>query len=96
MPTNSKEYNSRVYKKYWWSKEWIQKRVKQNAARRLMERLWKVSKWDWKEVNHIRWTKAWNWKSNLEVISRLKNRVLWQKKAMAARKKNWTTTYNKS
>ena len=88
MPTNSKEYNKKVYKKYWGSKEWIAKRVKQNAARRLMARLWRVKKWDWKEVDHINWTEAWNWKSNLRVISRLKNRVLWQKKAMLARKNN--------
>ena len=89
MPTNSKEYNKKVYKKYWGSKEWIAKRVKQNAARRLMVRLWRVKKWDkTMEVNHIKWTEKWNGMRNLEVISRLKNRVLWQKKAMLARKNN--------
>lgn len=90
MSTNSKEYNDKVYKKYWGSKKWIKKRVTQNAARKIMERLWKVKKWDWKEVNHIKWTEKWNWWKNLEVISRLKNRIDWQKKAQLAKKKNWT------
>ena len=98
MPSNSKSYVRKHYgKKYWGTKEAINKVKARVQARRIMEKEWKVSKGDSsKEVDHINWTKAWNWKSNLRVISRLKNRVLWQKKAMAARKKNWTTTYNKS
>lgn len=97
MGTNSKEYVRKHYwKKYWWTKEAIDKVKARVQARRIMTKEWKVSKGDGKEVDHVNWTKAWNWKSNLRVISRLKNRVLWQKKAMLARKKNWTTTYNKT
>lgn len=97
MPTNSKSYIRKHYgKKYWGTKEAIDKVKARVQARRIMEKEWKVSKGDWLEVDHRNWTKAWNWKSNLRVISRLKNRIDWQKKAMKARKKNWTTTYNKS
>lgn len=97
MPTNSKEYVRRNYgKKYWGTKEAIDKVKARVQARRIMEKEWKVSKGDWLEVDHRNWIKAWNWKYNLRVISRLKNRIDWQKKAMKARKKNWTNTYNKT
>jgi len=72
--------------------EKIKERAKRNAARRLMIKKWLVSKWDWKEVDHINWVARWNWNGNLRVLSQLKNRVLWQKKAM----KNRTHTYNLS
>lgn len=86
MPTNSKDYMKKNYKKYWGTSKAIKKRVRQNEARRIMEKKWKVSKWDWKEVDHIKWTEKGNWNSNLRVISRLKNRILWQKKAQKAKK----------
>ena len=96
MPSNSPYYVKKHYgKKYWGTKEAIDKVKARVQARRIKEKDWSVKKFDWKEVDHIKWTKAWNWKSNLRVISRLKNRIDGQKKAMAARKKNWTTTYNK-
>jgi len=97
MPSNSKAYVRKHYgKKYWWTKEAVNKVKARVQARRIMEKEWKVSKGDWKEVDHIRGVEAWNWKSNLRVISKLKNRIAWQKKSMLARKKNWTTKYNKS
>lgn len=85
MTTNSKEYNKRVYEKYWGNKKAIRDRVARNKARSIMIKKWKVSKWDWKEVDHINWIKWWNWNWNIRVISQLKNRVLWQKKAMKDR-----------
>ena len=93
MPSNSPEYVKKNYwKKYWGTKEAINKVKARVQARRIMEKKWLVKKWDWKEVDHINWTKKWNWKSNLRVISQKLNRVLWQKKAMRWR----THTYNKS
>lgn len=46
-----------------------------------MVKKWLVKKWDWKEVDHIKSTSAGNWPANLRVISRLRNRVLGQKKS---------------
>lgn len=88
MSTNSKAYNKKNYYKYWWNPEAIKARVKRTLARRKMEKKWLVKKWDWKEVDHINWTKAWNWDWNLRVISRLRNRTLWQKKATKSQLKN--------
>lgn len=81
MVTNSKSYNAKNYKKFWWNKEAISDRSERNKARRKMEKSWKVSKWDWKEVDHKKWVKAWNGKKNLRVISQKKNRQLWAEKA---------------
>lgn len=92
MPTNKIEYVRKNYKKFWWNRKTLDKVKARVQARRIMVKAWKVKPWDWLEVDHRNWTEAWNWKSNLRVISRLKNRVLWQKKAM----KNRTHTYNKS
>jgi len=93
VPTNSKDYVRKNYgKRYWWTKEAIDKVKARVQARRIMTKKWLVSKGDWKEVDHKNWTKAWNWDSNLRVISRLRNRVLGQKKAMVWR----THKYNKS
>jgi len=86
MPTNSKEYMKKNYKKFWGTSEAIKKRIIQNEARRIMIKKWKVSKWDWKEVDHIHWTEKWNWTKNIRVISMLKNRRLWQKKSTACKK----------
>lgn len=93
MPTNSKEYVRKNYgKKYWWTKEAINKVKARVQARRIMTKKWLVKPWDWKEVDHKNGTKAWNWASNLRVISRLKNRILGQKKRMIWR----THKYNKT
>lgn len=42
----------------------------------MMERAWKVKKWDWKEVNHKKPQSKWGKTvmSNLEVTSRKENR----------------------
>lgn len=87
---NSKEYNKENYKRFWWKPEQIKARSLRNSARRIMEKRWLVKKGDNKEVNHIKWTNAWNWDKNIEVISRLRNRINGQKKAMIWR----THTYN--
>ena len=89
---NSKEYNKKNYKKYRWSKQAILARSLRNKARRIMEKRWLVKKGDNNEVDHKKGISAWNWKSNLRVISKLRNRIDWQKKAMIWR----THTYNKS
>ena len=70
MPTNSKDYNKKNYKKYWWNKSAIQKRVKQNKARRMS---W-LKKWDKREADHIKPLSKWgsNTKSNIRIISRKK------------------------
>lgn len=92
MPTNKIEYVRKNYKKFWGNRKTLDKIKARVQARRIMEKEWKVTKGDWLEVDHINWTKAWNWKSNLRVISRLRNRIDWQKKAMKQR----THKYNKS
>lgn len=91
MTTNSKEYNSKVYSKYWGTKKAISDRVKRNAARRLMIKKWKAKVWDGKEVDHKNWISWWNWKWNIRVISRLRNRIAWQKKAMINRVHKYNT-----
>ena len=88
MSTNSKSYNKKNYKRFWGQPHQIKSRIMRTLARRKMEKKWLVSKWDWKEVDHIKWTKAGNWDSNLRVISRLKNRRLGQKKATKAQLRN--------
>lgn len=92
MPTNKPEYMKKNYKKFWWTAAAIKKRVTQNAARRIMIKKWKVSKWDGKEVDHKNWTENGNKASNLRVLSKLKNRVLWQKKAMIWRTHKYNIT----
>lgn len=77
MPKNSKEYNKKNYKKYWWSDEAIKERSERNKARR--KKWLKVG--DKREVDHIKWVKAWNGKKNLRVISQKKNRQLGAAKA---------------
>jgi len=93
MATNSKAYNKANYKKYRWSKDAIKDRTARNAARKKAEKEWKVSKWDWKEVDHKKWVKAWNWKWNIRVISQKKNRQLWAKKANRKKKAKWPDLY---
>lgn len=81
MATNSREYNKKNYKKYRWSDDAISERSERNKARRKMTKAWKVSKGDWKEVDHKKWVKAWNGNKNLRVISQKKNRQLGAAKA---------------
>lgn len=45
-----------------------------------MMKKWKVKKWDWKEVDHKKWIKGWNWDRNLRVITEHLNRALGGKK----------------
>lgn len=86
MPANSKEYMNKYMKEYQKSPQKRHEKVLRTLARRLMMKKWKVAIWDWKEVDHIHWVSKWNHISNLRVITRLKNRRLWQKKAMIWRK----------
>lgn len=81
MANNSKSYNKKNYKKYRWSDEAISDRSERNKARRKMVKAWRVSKGDWKEVDHKKWVKAWNGSKNLRVISQKKNRQLGAAKA---------------
>ena len=87
MTNNTKEYNKKNYKKFWGNSKAIKARSLRNKARRIMAKRWLVRKWDWMEVDHKNWIKWWNWDWNLRVISRLKNRIDWQKKAQKAKNK---------
>ncbi len=70
MWNNSKEYNKKNYMKYWWSPAEVAKRSNRNKARR--------AKWlkvgDPREVDHKNSDARDNSPSNLQVISRYKNR----------------------
>jgi hypothetical protein len=77
MPTNSKEYNAKVYHKYWWRPEEIARRSARNKARR---KKW-LAVWDPREVDHKNGNPQDNSPSNLRVISRRTNRILWARKA---------------
>ena len=83
MWKNSKEYNKKNYKKYWWQPNQIKKRSEQNKARKMS---W-LKKWDPREADHVKpldkWGKTTKW--NIRVISRKKNRQLWA--AIANKKK---------
>ena len=87
MPANSKEYMNKYMREYTKSPIKRHEKVLRTLARRLMMKKWKVSKWDWKEVDHIKGVSHWNKLSNLRILTRLKNRRLWQKKAMIWRLK---------
>ena len=75
MATNTKEYNKKNYRKYWWNKKAIKKRTEQNKARRMS---W-LKKGDPREADHIKpLSKGWKTtKKNIRVISRKTNRRLW-------------------
>ncbi len=76
------------YEHFHWGKTKIWERSTRNKARRKMEKVGKVKKWDkTREVHHKKGIKAWNWKSNLAVIGRKKNRVLGAAKANRNKKK---------
>ena len=78
MPTNpasyTRERERKNYKKRYEANK--KKQVASHKARRMMERAWKVKKWDWKEVNHKKPQAKWGKTvmSNLEVTSRKENR----------------------
>lgn len=92
MPSNSKEYNKKVYHKYWWTLQWIKDRVQRNAARRIMVKNGKVKKWDkTMEIDHKSGLKWGNWASNLQVLSRIKNRIKGQREAMKNRVHKYNT-----
>ncbi len=81
MSNNSKEYRERTYEKYRKNAQYMRDQVMRVTARRKALKEWKVKSWDWKEVDHIRWVKYWNWKSNIRILTMLQNRRLGQKKA---------------
>ena len=71
----------------------MKKRAARNTARNRMIAEWKASKWDWKQVDHIKPLAKWwtNDRSNLRVISAKKNMQDWAKivNSMKNRKKNY-------
>lgn len=77
MPTNSKEYNKKVYHKYWWRPEEIERRSNRNKARR---KKW-LTVWDPREVDHVNGNANDNSSWNLKIISRTVNRRKWAMKA---------------
>jgi len=85
MSTNSKTYNKKNYKKFWWQPNQIKKRTEQNKGRKIS---W-LKKWDPREANHIKpldkWWKTTKW--NIEIISRKKNRQMGAKIANNKKKK---------
>jgi len=85
MVTNSKEYNKKNYKKYWWNPAAIKDRSDRNKARK---EIW-LKVWDRREVDHKNTNPNDNKKSNLRAISRKTNRTLWAKKANT--KRYWHT-----
>ena len=87
MPSNSKEYQEKNYKKYWWSKKTMKKRAARNTARNRMIAAWKVKKWDWKHVHHKNWKATDNRNSNLSVVTAKYNMRDWAKKANNIKKK---------
>jgi len=79
MATNSKAYNKKNYKKYWWSDKAKKDRAARNKWRRAAEKAGKVRKWDKKEVDHKKALAHWGSRStkNTRVISRTANRRKW-------------------
>ena len=91
MPTNSPDYytknNWENAKKYYDNPKAREKSKMRKRARRILERQWKVKVNDWKEVDHKNWNPHDNRPSNLQVLSKYKNRLKW---AMKANKKKWS------
>lgn len=81
MPTNTKEYMRKNYRKYWGNPDAISDRTMRNAARR---KKW-LKVWDPREVDHKNGVKKWNGDGNLRIISRKKNRQLGAAKANGTR-----------
>jgi len=83
MATNSKAYNKKNYKKYWWKPSQIKKRTEQNKGRRLSG----LKKGDPREADHKKPLAKWGktTKKNIRVVSRKTNRKDWA--AIANKKK---------
>lgn len=77
MATNSKEYNKKNYMKYWGNPSAIKDRSMRVQARRDK---W-LAVWDPREVDHKDSNPKNNKSSNLQIISRYKNRKKWAMKA---------------
>ncbi len=77
MSSNSKEYQRKNYKKYWWHKKAIKDRSERNKARRMAG----LKKWDPREADHKKPLSSGGktTKGNIRIISRKKNRQLWAK-----------------
>lgn len=93
MPTNKPEYYKKNKEKYFTWPEAVEKSKLRMRARRLMEKHWRVKKWDGKEVDHINWLKGGNGEKNLRVVSSKTNRKDWAlkaiKKRLASKKQGW-------
>ena len=81
MPTNSKEYNKKNYKKYWGNEEAKKDRASRNTARNRAIADWKARKWDRKEIHHKDGNPQNNSKWNTAVVTRKYNRKDWADKA---------------
>jgi hypothetical protein len=78
---NSKEYNKKNYKKYWWNDKAKKDRASRNTARNRAIASGKAAKGDGKEVHHKNWKPQDNRPSNTAVVTRKYNRQDWAKKA---------------
>lgn len=75
MPSNSKEYMKKNYRKYWWTEAQKKYRAQLNWENRKRGNYWN---WDWKDLHHV----GNNPKSKtLKTISASSNRSMWAKKA---------------
>lgn len=80
MPKNSKEYNKKNYKKYWWTEE--QKKYRADLNRR-NHKNWNYGNGDNKDLHHVgNNPKA----TKTKTISASSNRSMWAKKA---NKRRW-------
>ena len=85
MPTNSPEYVKKNYKKYFNNDKQREKsKLRMRALRKYRKENWPIPKW--KELDHKRWLKAGNGRSNLRVVSRKTNRSLGAQKSIRVRK----------
>jgi hypothetical protein len=81
MVNNSKEYMKKNYMKYWGNKKALWDRNARTKLRYLLIKKWKVSKGDGKEIDHRNSNPRDNRSANINIISRLKNRIKGAKKA---------------
>lgn len=89
MPSNSLAYQRANAEKYWTNPKAKKKRAARNRARYKLEKEGRVSKGDWKQVDHKNWVSAWNGSANLRVLSAKKNWQLWAKKANKSKWKGY-------
>lgn len=81
MPSNSKEYQRKVYAKYWWTDKAKKDRAARNTARNRAIAAGKVKKGDGKEIHHKNWNPQDNSRKNTAVVTRKYNRRDGAKKA---------------